>query len=394
MALALAIDGGTFHLSGNPIRGTITGAVAPANSSEYKALVKITSVDGLLIGGPFIDAIAPTGAGVAVFEFSGWVDQPQDKGFDWPLVGGLGSDSNYTLDVNFTPGESYFDDDNVFHETWGSASVTHFIIKGGVSFRELGQYYDDDSSFYEDIVEGGKFLTRQPDNLVVHPWQPTKLWLLAAANASVSLKIYAYYEDGSSYLYTSSHTLYINILHEINCLPHHADAINMPPVKNDGTRMDYYDVWISGVTENRRFYVDHDYYQNCNFLFVANSLGGVDCIWLNGHMEDGFETELVSAIKTWTATSGAKNRTKVISSRAGRKTWKINTGYKSRDEMLGMADVLLSRQVWLLTDANGYNRGVLYPVNIKNSSALLNNSLEDLNNLELELEEAHDNAYL
>lgn len=62
--------------------------------------------------------------------------------------------------------------------------------------------------------------------------------------------------------------------------------------------------------------------------------------------------------------------------------------------MLAMSDVLLARQVWILENAALYNGGTLYPVVVTNSNSMLTKSLEDLQELELELEEAHDNQYL
>lgn len=387
----LTVPAGTFHLSGNPIRVNITGATIPSGATDYKILCKVASVDGLLIGAPFIDAKTPV-TGAASFDVSGYVDQPVDKSFDWPMLGGLGPNSIYTLDVNFTPGERYIDSNGDLQEAWGTASLTNFVIKGGVSFTQLGIYYDESDSFYNDFVVGGKFLTWMPLSQVVHPYQPVKLWLLSDENQSVELNIYAHYEDGDGHLYRSNHDLYINILHEINCLPFHADSLQMPPVKN-GSKMDYYEVWIGSVTETRRFIVDHNYHENCNYLFVANSLGGIDCIWLNGAVDKGFKVSQVFANKPWPAAGTRKTRTKVVSNKTGSRTWRINTGYKSTEEMAGMPDLLLSKQVWLLEDASAYNTGTLYPVIITNSDALLNNSMEDLHSLELEIEEAHDNSY-
>jgi hypothetical protein len=59
-----------------------------------------------------------------------------------------------------------------------------------------------------------------------------------------------------------------------------------------------------------------------------------------------------------------------------------------------MKDLLLSKQVWLLEDAAGYNQGTLHPVTIETSSAELFNSDEDLYALEIELSEAHNSQYL
>lgn len=103
---------------------------------------------------------------------------------------------------------------------------------------------------------------------------------------------------------------------------------------------------------------------------------------------------MVTAIKPWRYSNTQMDRTRIISSRAGRRTWKINTGYKSKDEMIALTDILLSRQVWLLEDAGSYNGGTLYPVIIANSESVLTDTMRDLNNLEIELEEAHDNQYL
>lgn len=387
----LTVPAGTFHLSGNPIRVSIAGATIPTGVTDYKILCKVASVDGLLIGAPFIDAKTPV-TGAASFDVSGYVDQPVDKSFDWPLVGGLGSNSIYTLDVNFTPGERYIDANGDLVEAWGTPSLTNFVIKGGVSFAQLGSYKDNNDSFYNDFVVGGKFLTWMPSPQIVHPFQPVKLWLLSDENQSIELTIYAHYENGDGHVYRSNHDLYINILHEINCLPYHADSIQMPPVKN-GAKMDYYEVWIGSVTETRRFYVDHNYYENCNYLFSANSLGGIDCIWLNGAVKKGFKSSSVFATKPWPSAGTRKTRTKVMSNKLGVRTWKINTGYKSAIEMAAMPDLLISEQVWLLENASAYNTGTLYPVIITNSDALLNNSMEDLHSLELEIEEAHDNSY-
>jgi hypothetical protein len=89
----------------------IAGATVPAGATDYKALLKITSADSptpLLVGGPFVDAITPV-SGAASFDVSGYVDQPMDKVFEYPLSGGLNPYPNQTLDITFTPGERYID---------------------------------------------------------------------------------------------------------------------------------------------------------------------------------------------------------------------------------------------------------------------------------------------
>lgn len=393
MALTLTVPSGNFHLSGIPLWVKVEGAVIPPGSINYKVLLKIISIDGDLIGAPFTDGKAPV-SGTAWFDVSGYLDQPIEKNFDWPLVGGLGPHTDDTHSVCFQPGESYIDEDDNLVENWGATSEGFFIVKGGIGPRQLGNYNDLSGSFYSDIVQCGKFLTWMPSVQVVHPDQPVKLWLLAAEGGEISLHIKAYWEDDSTYEYINSHTLYKDIMHEINCLPYHNGWDTMPAVKAGGIKMTHYEVWIDGVTETRTFVCDHNYHENNNFLLATNSLGGIDVIWLNGEVETGFDANSVEATRQFSRTGTQKERTVIIASRTGRRTWKINSGWKFKTEIEALADLLLSKQAWLLKDAGSYNSGTLYPVNIRNSSTPLTNSIDDLQSLELELVEAHDSQYL
>jgi hypothetical protein len=394
MALTMTIVGGTFHLSGNPLLVSITVDTIPAGATNYKILCKVTSTDGVLIGGPFIDAKAPDDEGEALFDVSGYCDQPVEKVLEYPLIGGLNPYGNDTLDLTFTPGESYIDTDGDLVETWGSASAGNYVVKGGVGPRKLGEYIDDNSSFYADYVTGAKWLTHFPAIQTVAPMQPVKLWLLAAAAGAKTLHIKVYYDDGSTYEWTHSYTLYQDILHEINCLPYHADPTNMMPVKPVNIKMLYYEVWFASLTAKMTFYVDHTYHEQCNFLFALNSLGGIDCVWLSGEVKKGFKTESVQAVRPFPIDGTAKYRTVIVASRTGQRTWKINTGWKPKTEMEALKDLLLSKQVWLLEDFTGNATGTVHPVTIETSSADLYDSQEDLYALELDIVEAHNSQYL
>jgi len=348
MALSITVPGGEFHLSGNPLWVLVQGGSAPAGSSGYKVLLKIVSEDGLLIGSPFIDAIAPDASGQCWFDVSGYVDQPETKQFEFPLTGGLNPYSDLTKEIHFIPGESYIDENDQLQESWGSASSTHHMISGGVSPRKLGKYNDTGSNFYTDFVTGGKFLTWMPENQSVAPFQPVKLWLLAAGTTGVTLHIKAVYEDETFHEHTVTHTLYANILHEINVLPYHSDSSQMAPVKPGNIKMVYYQVWIAGSTETRTFTVDHNPYENCNYILASNSLGGI----------------------------------------------KINSGFKTAPEMEALCDLLLSKQVWLLRDAAGYNGGTLIPVTVESSEAVLYDTTRDLYSVVVVFKEAQNSEYL
>ena len=108
----------------------------------------------------------------------------------------------------------------------------------------------------------------------------------------------------------------------------------------------------------------------------------------------GFDTRSVEATRQFSRTGSRKERTVVVASRTGRRTWKINSGWKSAAEMLALMDCLLTKQAWLLADAADYNTGTLYPVNIANTSSRLVDTSADLQSVEIELVEGHDSQYL
>lgn len=392
MSLSLTVPSGTFLLAGIPIWVKITGASAPSGSTGYKVLLKVTSEDGLIVGGPFIDAVAPL-SGEALFDASGYCNQPVTNEFEWPLTGGLNPYGDQTREVNFTAGECYIDEDGELVETWGTATGTHYIVNGGISNRRQGEFNDLSSSFYAYYVTGKRFLTYFPDNMVVYPYQPLKLWFLAASDYSATVKIKGYYEDGSSYEKGNSHTFYENIMHEINFMPYHMDATNLAPVKG-GVKMTHFEAWIDGVTAKSTFIVDHSYHEQCNYLFTLNGLGGIDVIWLNGEVTEKFPTESVQAFRPFPEDGTAQYPTLLVASRTGQKTWSINTGWKSAGEIRALKDALLSRQAWLLESAEGYNKGTLTPVVVQSYSDDLINSSDDMFAIELELIEAHKSEYL
>lgn len=396
MALTITVQEGQMHLSGNPILVTVSGGVAPAGSSEYKLLCKVKSVYGVsLVGQPFIDAKAPV-AGSAVFDVSGYVHQPAPRDFHWPQSGQVTGYIDYTYDVRFQCGERYIDSNGDLQESWGAETETNFILAGGVGFRTLGYWQENDLNFHDVYVAKMKFLTHMPTNQVVHPYQPVKVWGIPHSSQQAFLSVKGYYEDSTSYERIVEFGLYMDMIFEFSVSPYLADPVNLAPVKG-GVKMSYYDVTITtvsdGIEATMRFYVDHTYHEDCNYLFFLNSLGGIDCVWLSGSVEKSYNTQSVQASKPWNAAATLKTRTTVISSRSGKRSWKINSGWKSRLEIEALSDAMLSKEAWLLEDAPTFNSGTLIPVNVVNSQTVFYNTESDMYSLELDLEEAHENNY-
>jgi len=77
-----------INLSGNPVEVTISGGTIPAGATNYEYVLKVESTDGKLVGAPFKSANAPDTNMEAVFNIQGYIDQPVDKVFQWPVSGG------------------------------------------------------------------------------------------------------------------------------------------------------------------------------------------------------------------------------------------------------------------------------------------------------------------
>jgi poly-beta-hydroxyalkanoate depolymerase len=67
------------------------------------------------------------------------------------------------------------------------------------------------------------------------------------------------------------------------------------------------------------------------------------------------------------------------------RTWKINTGFRSRDEMLSLRDLLESKQIWIVDAVDSR----LMSVTVEAGDFTLFDSMEDLNSLEIKVVEAH-----
>lgn len=398
MALSLSIPGGAVQLSGNPIWCKVSGASAPAGSRNYELLLKITSTDGVLKGGPFIDSIAPDANGEALFDISGYVNQPMPVNFEWPMVGAVKAyiDAAYNISVIF--GEYYIDSNDVPQTTWAHSDYSQNvqIIKGVLPDIEVAEYNDAETTFFEEWIEKGRFLTRQPDNMRVSPAQPVKLFLMSpyANNQDVIFYITAKYADDPdgelTEYFTHNSELFRDGLFEFNASPAHN---GIPSVK-EGKQMVSFQVGFVnladpgfGAVDLRNYLVDHSYHEHNNYLFSANSLGGMDVLYLTGEVKISTEIAGTEGYKPLPQGASARTHTVVTTSRSGRRKYTVNSGYKSKAEILGFEDVYLSRALWLL-----YN-GMLIPVTLTNKDYLLYDSMEDVDSVELELMEGHNRKF-
>lgn len=392
MALTLTIPGGSVQLSANPIWCTVLGGVVPAGATDYKLLVKVTSLDGVLAGGPFVDAVSPDVSGKAVFNISGYVDQPIPVQFEWPLVTAVKAyiDAAYNIKIEF--GERYINSAGVLVETYAPASQNIQILKGGISDLRIGEYNDLATSFYAEMILKGKFLTNQPNNTIVAPKQPVKLYMVSPylANTNMVLYITGRYADGTAEMFTQVFEFFRDGLFEFNVMPYH---VGLPMTNAAGSKMVSYSLAIvnpadGSFGESRTFRIDNNYYENSNFLFAANSYGCVDVIWLTGELKITTEITGTEGVRPMRQGATARTHTVLTTSKSGRKKYTINTGYKADAEIQALEDVYLSKALWLL------HKGRLIPVSLANKEQLLTDTAEELHSAELELMEGHNGRFV
>lgn len=391
--MLITIPGGAAQLSGNPIWIRITGAVFPEGATRKRILCKVVSIDSVLVGSPFIDDCLVTTETEALFDISGRVNQPMQPQFEWPLVSAVKAYIDAAWNIQIISGIAYVDSSGNLQTSFNDADAEEIqIIKGGISEQQLGEYNDANTTFFKEVIETGKFLTTQPNNAEVAPNQPIKLYLISpyAENTNATLTITGRYADGTlSEPFVQVFELFLDGLFELNVMPSH---VGIAMVNTAGSLLAGFDVEVENANdanlhESRTYRINNNYFENSNFLFVANSRSGVDVIWLNGAVEKSIDITGTEGIRQKGIGAGSRTATIVTTSRSGRRKWKINTGYKSLAEMEAMVDVYLSKDIWLL------NAGKLIPVKLANAEQLLSDSMQDVHSASLELVEAHHTRF-
>jgi len=384
--ITATILGDTVQLTGNPVRIKCTGASVPAGSVNYEILLKIISADGNLDGAPFTRAKAPDTSGEAKFDISGFVDQPVDRRFQFPVINTVTTYTNQFFSVQVQTGEAWLDSDGVFHEEWGATSTAFVLLKGGVSQRQLNIMSDAATNFYETYIASGKFLTGRPQDEPVHPEQPVKLWFIPSAAASATFKVTGYYDDGTNAEYTGPVNLVTTSLYEFDCNPGKLGL----DMENASKKMTFYDVTIDGITcENRRFYVDWEYCERPVFMFFANTLGGIDDAYLSGAIRDKFITEGNTAYKPADDNDTAFDATRIVTGRSANDKWTINTGWKRLTHMQYLRNLLLARKAWYIYTNLTQTTEQVIPVIAEPGEKELINRQKNLYAIDIDITEAH-----
>lgn len=394
MAITVQILGEDVQLSGNPVEILCTGGSTPAGSKNYQILLKIISQDGKLENFPKTAVVTPNAAGEALFDISGYVDQPVKRKFQYPVSGATQSYPTEAFNIQVQAGETWMDEDGITQTTWGSISDVFQILKGGSPPRQLALWNDASTNFYQIYLQGGKWLTHRPWGDFVHPEQPVKLYFMVISNVSATYKVKAVYHDFSEEIYSTPVALDTDYLYEFNCNPVDL-GINME--NGAGNKIYFFDVWLesggAAISESRRFHFDHKYCERPFFVLFANSIGGIDDVYFGGYTSEKFGMTSNTAFKRQTRDATVYDRTLVTTAKEGQNKWELNTGYKATGQILHLRDLILARDVWLLYPLLTPTNRIIIPVAVTGFDDVIIDRKKDIHSVTIEIEEAHSSQF-
>jgi hypothetical protein len=384
MALTLTIPGGSVQLSGNRVQAevetdTITGAL-------YKLLLKTTSLDASFPEG--IDAIEPDDNDKAVFDIRNRVTLPLVYSFTWPLTGAVyvaqsQMAKKVALDIGerFTQVVSY---ENVDTVNWAELAANNevLILKGGISKHLQAKYNEQSTTFYQEWIAAGKFLTMLPDNMRVLPGQPVKLWYITPEVSIQTLALNVIYTniDGTPGATAKQVIANPDTITELNVDPATL-GLNAAEVASYELALQYEG---NTITEIRTFQIDQNYYENKTFLLYANQVGGIDSVWLSGRIKKMFPTESERSQRDARITDTQQRPTREVDYKNGRRKWTINSGFKYDYEIEALTGLFESRNVWLL-DGND-----IIPVMVDDGdNEYFDTMNNNMNSIDINITEAH-----
>ncbi len=392
--ISATVTGGAVQLTGNPVIITCSGGSVPAGASEYMILLQILSPDGKLEGAPLIDAITPDPTGNAIFDISGILDQPMEVTFDFQLTAKFIAHPTRAFNIQIQPGERYINEQGLLIENWFTISDIFQMVKGGLSPRQNAMMKALGQTFYSKYVQGKRFLTPRPWGEFVHPNQPIKLWYMVEVTHTASFRIKGVYDDGEEVTVQTDISINSDSLYELNCNPE-LHGLLIEPEYNK--KLLFFDVWLENYgikqSDTRRFEIDWNYCERPYFLFFANSLGGIDDVFLSGFGIDLFDVSGTQAHRPVRTTDTVYTPTIVSPNKSGQNKWKINSGWKSISTLQFYRDLMLSKQAWFLYPGNDNVSTIIVPVIIENSNSQLFNRQEDQYNIDIELTEAHSSRF-
>lgn len=400
MAQTINLPGLGVQLSGNPI--WVETTTTTTGMTNHQILLKITSTDGKVPGGPWIDHIQPIG-GAARFDISGLVDYEFDYTFDYLHDSASFNRNLLMAEFSVQVGEYYIDGTGQEVETWG-ATETVTVIKGELDKYELArieanlQY----SSFYEKYITNMRFMsdisyadTEEPKKMSVYSADdPVKAWVMIYSMFPASVRVFIQYADGDYVAHLFDYWMLQDYMFvELNC-----EQLITQATGYIDKEIDFYEVSIYTFEDKQTYSILHvdirnRYSENHEILYCLNNLGAVEAVNCYGEITEKRNIEKNEFTQAQ-STSPTLLESTLKSRRTSRtENFKINTGYKSLDERRWIAGLLECENAWLkserLPHLPGKNYGFV-PVVVEPGSFDIDTTSEDHMSIEIELKIAHN----
>jgi hypothetical protein len=390
MAFTINVPGGSVQLSGNPIR--IVGTTSTQSVTDHRLLCKVTCTDGAIPGGPWIDRIQPLN-GSATFDISGLVDTVFNYEFDIASAAGVIEHETLAANIEIEIGEEYIDGNGALQTVWDADDPYEMIVlKGELELNELTTLAQNGSSFNDKYIQYRRHLTQKGNYSVqeitvssIADW--VKCWAYMLSSVQGTIAVVVYYSDGSQDGDTFPYPDYsTSKLYEFNA-HFYAQELADP----DKTPIRYtFQTTGDIITVN----ITNQFYENHDELLILNRFGAVEDLHCYGEATTAVGTGGETYSKPLPASPTVFDATLFSEGKEGKQVYKINTGFKTKQERLWIKDLLLykKKQSWLKSEKLPWLTGETFgicPVIITTTSADVDTTGEDVKSIELEIQLAH-----
>lgn len=385
----IAVPGGSIQLSGNPI--IINATTTTTGKTSHQLLCRVTCTDGAIPGGPWIDSIAPKN-GAASFNISGLVDTVFNYEFDIESNVIFLNHPLLAANLEVKIGETYTNTDGLLIEEWDTSTPFDLtVLKGALELPQLTTLSSNNSSFNSEYIQAFRFLSQINNYNVqkikisdINDW--VKCWMYIIEDGFyLRPSITFFYSDGTTSTSEVEGISSETGLWEINI---HKAATTYA---TSGKTVDKYIFEGCGYISVD---IDNLYYENHDELLILNRFGAVEDLHCYGEATDSINIGSETYTKPLPQSPTVFDATLFSEGKEGEQTFKINTGFKTKQERLWIKDLLLykKKQAWLKSEKLPWLTNKTFgicPVIIKTTSAEIDTTGEDVKSIDIEVQLAH-----
>lgn len=385
----MTIPGGNVQLSGNPV--WIETSTTRTGVSEQYMLIKVVALNGIIDSEPRIQLIKGTSAKFNIQEL---VNLDINYLFDAEATGFTKIHSNLVAQFLIEVGEQYVDGNGELQVSYNESAFSLSVIKGRLSTLEWLMLKENDTSFFEEFIQGMRFLTNcyaydseynAAEITIKNVEHEVKVWFYKLTTPIPDPILIIEYTDGSAPPSTIElEGQFDNVLYEVNL--HRIVALARNPAK---TVQAYY---LSTSGQTIKVNVENRYTENHEVLYVLNRYGAVEVLNCYGAIEEQRNIEKSEYTMPLKSTSTSLSHTIIQQSNQNKKSYKLNTGFKALHERRWIVDLLESEKAWFKSSRvphlPGKNYGIV-PVNIQPGSFPVGNSETDIDSITFEVTVAH-----